>query len=106
MNTFFYYTPYYLLTMFFISSIATGIIFTNYKNKENALIFTAFVIYTVTLLLNTFFGYSASIDVENNITTEVKGFLSINQTQLLQLISTLFFSIGFGIKAYKIVKKT
>lgn len=85
--------------------MASGVVFNSDKSKDNAFIFLAFTIYTFTLSMNTFFGYSATIDVENNITTEVLGLLSINQTHALHLVATLFFAIGFGIKAYSILKK-
>ena len=106
MDTFFFYTPYYFLVLLIIASTATGIIFNKNRSKENGLIFLGFVIYTCTLVMNTYFGYSASFDLKNNVTEEVEGILSLNQNSALQLIATLFLSVGFGIKAYALIKKT
>ncbi|MCU7797487.1 MAG: hypothetical protein KZQ75_10185 [Candidatus Thiodiazotropha sp. (ex Myrtea spinifera)] len=106
MNTFFFYTHYYILVMFFISSVATGMIFSKNRNKENAFIFFAFVIYTFTLSMNTFFGYSATLDVENNITSEKEGLLSLSATQALEIVATLLLSIGFVGKAHALISET
>ena len=92
--------------MFLVLSVATGVIFRINKNMNNALIFIAFVIYAFTLSMNIFFGYSATLDVENNVTSENIGLLSLNQTQALQFVATLLLSIGFAGKAYAIAKKT
>ena len=89
--------------------IATGAIgFILYKSRQldDALLFVAFLIYAFTLIMTLFFGSSTSIDIENNITNEIKGILSLNQTIILELTAGLLIAISFVIKANAIVKKT
>jgi hypothetical protein len=91
--------------MFLISSVATGMIFSKNRSKENACIFFAFIIYTFTLSMNIFFGYSATLDAENNVISESEGLLSINATQALEIVATLLLTIGFVGKAYALISK-
>jgi len=87
-------------------SVASGIIFFFRKNKENTFIFSSFLIYSFTIIMNVYFGYKIEINPETNVTTQVAGLLSANQSLLLEIIATLLLTIGFGIKAYATVKKT
>jgi len=99
------FSPYIMLFLIVVASIATGIIFIQNKSTSNALLFAGFALHVFIFVFPLLFNISPmELNENNEAVKRMEGFLSFYQTILLELISFSFIALGFAINAYSIIK--